>query len=260
MSAEGFDDALAHIFKVEGGYVDHPADPGGATKYGITRKTLAHARGVSPWQNLPKSAVRLLSRDEASSIYERMYWMPAGCDRLPRGIDLALFDYAVHSGVQRAVKDWQKTVGAHVDGIIGPETLTGTARALSAKSSTQLLTELHTRRVAYIRRLKGFATFGRGWIRRLETVHALSVSLAGESSLQQIRHPVQKRNKFMDIVSGYKTYIVAAFMLLTGLAQLAGIDLPGVDGTNALQLVMEALAIVFLRRGITTEGRVNQES
>ncbi len=71
-----FQTALAHVFAQEGGYVDHPNDPGGATKYGITRRTLARYRNVRPTNNLPKSAVRHLRKSEATKIYYRYYWNP----------------------------------------------------------------------------------------------------------------------------------------------------------------------------------------
>ncbi|WP_082555208.1 glycoside hydrolase family 108 protein [Devosia sp. Root635] len=108
--------ALSAVLKQEGGYVDHPADPGGATNMGITHKTLARWRMVSPWWKLPKSAVMELQRPEAAKIYRANYWDAVRGDDLPSGLDLALFDFAVNSGPGRAVKMLQTIVGVTADG------------------------------------------------------------------------------------------------------------------------------------------------
>jgi lysozyme family protein len=118
MAADSFERALALVFELEGGFVDHPRDPGGATKFGITRATLAEAR------DRPASVadVRGLTRAEAAAIYRRLYWREAGCDRLPPGLDLVVFDFAVHAGPARAAKVLQGVLGLKQDGVIGAVT------------------------------------------------------------------------------------------------------------------------------------------
>ena len=118
-----FGAALAFVLRQEGGYSDNPADPGGATNLGITRRTLAGWRKVSPWWNLPKTAVQALSAAEAGEIYRALYWSPVAGDDLPAGLDLAVFDFAVNSGPDRAARALQGIVGVAVDGRIGPKTL-----------------------------------------------------------------------------------------------------------------------------------------
>src|SRR5690606_7617867 len=98
MTDDRFETCLAQVLRHEGGYVDHPLDPGGATNMGITRKTLARWRRVAPWSDLPKAAVETLSRQEASRIYRQFYWDLCRAGQLPPGVDLAVFDYAVNSG------------------------------------------------------------------------------------------------------------------------------------------------------------------
>lgn len=130
MAESRFERCLAEVLAREGGYVDNPADPGGATNMGITHKTLARWRRVSPWWDLPKSAVRALEREEAACIYRALYWDICRGDALPAGIDLATFDFAVNSGPERALRTLQAVLGVAVDAIVGPETLASAGRML----------------------------------------------------------------------------------------------------------------------------------
>jgi lysozyme family protein len=241
------DQVLAH----EGGYADHPADPGGATNMGITRKTLALWRGVSPWWDLPKTDVQALSRDEAAKIYKARYWDRCRGGSLPAGLDLALFDYAVNSGPGRAIKELQRIVGVQADGYAGPLTLAAVRNAASQHRLSSLIGLLCDRRLGFLRRLVTFTHFGRGWTRRVEAVRKTAFEMAGGPSITP--QPTDNRRNLMDILSGYKTYIVAGLMLIVGIGQLFGVDLPGFDGQSAGQLITEALAVIFLRKGIKTE-------
>ncbi len=103
MAAANFERALSLVLKHEGGFADHPADPGGATMMGITQATLAEWRG----RPVTKDEVRALSRVEAGAIYRARYWDAVKGDDLPSGLDLAAFDYAVNSGPARAVRTIQ---------------------------------------------------------------------------------------------------------------------------------------------------------
>ena len=120
MARSRFDICLDEVLRQEGGYVDHPADPGGATNMGITHKTLARWRKVSPWWKLPKAEIRDLKRAEARDIYRRLYWLPLHAEEMPAGLDLAMFDFAVNSGPSRATKALQAVVGVKADGVYGP--------------------------------------------------------------------------------------------------------------------------------------------
>ena len=236
---ERFERCLTEVLRHEGGYVDHPSDPGGATNMGITRKTLARWRKVSPWTDLPKAAVVALKRDEAALIYRASYWNACEADAMPAGVDLALFDFAVNSGPDRAVRVLQAALGVAADGAVGPVTV----GAVSAANPAKLINAICDRRLGFLGRLSSFATFGRGWTRRVAEIRAAALAAAKTTS------PMQRR-ELMDILSGYRTYIVAAFMLLAGVAQVLGIDLPSLDGGAAGSLILEALAIVFLRKGL----------
>lgn len=147
------------LFASEGGYVDHPADPGGATNHGITHKVLARWRG----KPVGKQDVRDLTLAEAGQIMKVNYWDVIQGDKLPAGLDYALFDYAVNSGPARAVKDLQRELGVKVDGLVGLETLA----AIEGKSVVKLIEALCERRFAFVKGLKTFSTFGKGWSRRI---------------------------------------------------------------------------------------------
>ncbi|RIA56749.1 glycoside hydrolase family 108 protein [Dichotomicrobium thermohalophilum] len=171
---ENFETALRHVLDFEGGYVDHPDDPGGATNLGITRATLARFKG----RPVSKAEVRALEVETAREIYRRFYWDPLRCDEMPAGIDLALFDGGVNQGTGRAARLLQSALKVSVDGIIGPVTL----RAAQAADSMALLNAFMARRMhAYGRLSRLFRTFGLGWSRRLMAAHSASQALIFEA-------------------------------------------------------------------------------
>ncbi len=250
MTKANFTACLDIVLDHEGGYSDHPSDPGGATNRGITRRTLADWRGISPWWQLSKDEVRALGLEETKAIYRARYWDRIAGDALPQGLDLAVFDFAVNSGPVRAVGYLQAALGVARDGIVGPITL-GAVRAVEARGAIgPLIRILSKRRLGFLRTLGIFSVFGTGWTRRVADTQAQALAMrpAGETHSSQ-----SKGQTNMDIFSGYKTYIVGILMLVTAIAEMAGVDLPGFDGQSAMQLLMEGLAIVFLRKGIKTD-------
>ena len=254
MARSRFDICLDEVLRQEGGYADHPSDPGGATNMGITRKTLARWRLVSPWWNLPKSAVMDLQRPEAAKIYRASYWDRIQAGQLPDGLDLALFDFAVNSGPDRAVRTLQAELDVAADGQVGPLTLGAVETYAAKKGLGALIGALCDRRQAFLNRLPTFATFGRGWTNRVVSVRKAALAMAGTAAPV---NTITLWRTIMDILNGYKTYLVALFMLLAGLAQMLGVDLPALDGNSAGHLIMEALAVLFLRQGLKGDiGRV----
>ncbi|WEJ57570.1 glycoside hydrolase family 108 protein [Devosia sp. FJ2-5-3] len=241
MTETRFDACLAQVLAHEGGYVDHPADPGGATNMGITRKTLARWRNISPWTELPKSAVENLTREEAARIYRARYWNPCRADHMPAGLDLALFDFAVNSGPDRAIRTLQAGIGVAADGVVGPVTLAAAEKA----RPNEAINDLCDRRMRFLQGLSTFPTFGRGWTSRVSTIRKTALATVPKAAL-----PTLQRRTTMSILTGYRTYVVGAFMLIAGLAQVLGIDLPALDGSAAGHLIFEALAIIFLRKGL----------
>jgi lysozyme family protein len=239
MSKTRFDACLAEVLRHEGGYVDHPADPGGATNMGITHQTLARWRKVSPWWNLAEAEVRTLAREEAAAIYKAEYWDICRAGEMPAGVDLALFDFAVNSGPDRAIRTLQRVLNVASDGIAGPRTLAAVTRA-DARTVVEALCDS---RLDFLKGLSTFATFGRGWSNRVAAVRAAALASAKTIT-------IGRGEKTMDMLAGYKTYIVATIMLLAGVAQILGVELPSLEGGAAGSLILEALALIFLRKGL----------
>ena len=243
MARSRFDICLDEVLRHEGGFVNHPSDPGGATNLGITRKTLARWRNVSPWWALSVDEVKTLGRAEAAGIYRSRYWERANAGKLPPGLDLAVFDFAVNSGPDRAIKLLQRELGVVADGWIGPLTL----EAIGSRNAAALVNALCDRRMDFLTRLSTFASFGKGWSARVAAIRKSALAAAGNVPSTSTK---PDRSHIMAILAGYRTYIIAAFMLLAGLSQMLGIDLPSLEGSSAGQLIMEALAVIFLRRGL----------
>lgn len=150
---------LAH----EGGYVDHPKDPGGATNLGITIKTL------SAWRKrkVSKAEVKALTRTDVIPIYKANYWDVMRCSLLPLGLDYMVMDYGVNSGPARSVKDLQRTVGADDDGALGIKTIAKVEEYISKHGMQALLKAYAERRWKFMQGLPTFATFGDGWKKRV---------------------------------------------------------------------------------------------
>jgi len=176
MAVGNFERSLAAVLKHEGGYVDHPSDPGGATNMGITRATLASWRGVAV-SALPKSEVKNLTKAEAGQIYRSRYWNMIRGDDLPAGIDYALFDYAVNSGPSRAVKHLQDILGVSADGLVGPVTI----GAIGRWNIRDLIERLSQRRMKFLEGLSAYPVFGRGWSLRVGEVRTLALSMVTQA-------------------------------------------------------------------------------
>ncbi|MBN8532463.1 MAG: glycoside hydrolase family 108 protein [Rhizobiales bacterium] len=144
---------MPELFKHEGGYVDHPRDPGGATNLGITIETLR------AWRKAPvsKADVKALSKAEATEIYRERYWNAIRADHIPAGPDAMLFDVAVNSGVGRA-RQWHPLV--------------------ADRNPVDAVKAIGARRRAFFRSLPAFAVFGKGWMRRVNSVEAWSLAWA----------------------------------------------------------------------------------
>jgi len=145
----------------EGGYVNHPDDPGGATNMGVIQRT------YDVWRDrkgLKRQTVRNITKEEVVAIYKDQYWDKVWGDHLPNGLDYSLYDFAINSGPTRAIKFIQRLVGVKEDGVMGNVTF-GAIR--SKNNIEQLIIDLNFARWAWLKRLRHFKTFGRGWTRRV---------------------------------------------------------------------------------------------
>jgi lysozyme family protein len=173
MTQQSFEKALPRLIAHEGGYADHPRDPGGATKFGITRATLAAWRGGP----VTKTDVRRLTQNQAAEIYKARYWDAVSADALPAGVDYCVFDAAVNSGPARAARWLQAAARVAQDGAIGPKTLA----AVAALDRARLIDDICDVRLAFLRGLSTWAVFGRGWERRVEEVRNIARAMACEA-------------------------------------------------------------------------------
>ncbi len=166
-----FDHALAAVLKHEGGYVNHPRDPGGATNKGVTQAVYDDWRGK---HELAKQSVKLITPAEVMAIYKRLYWDAVRGDDLPAGLDYCLFDFAVNSGVKRASRYLQRAAGVIDDGQIGANTLA----AVKLVPPRRLIDAVCSARLAFLKNLSTFDTFGKGWTRRVDDVRIKAKALA----------------------------------------------------------------------------------
>jgi lysozyme family protein len=175
MPSPAFEASLPFVLRWEGGFVDHPDDPGGRTNKGVTQKVYDAWRRD---QGLPQRDVLAIGDDEVGAIYESGYWIPPRCDRLARDLDLVHFDTAVNMGARRAVRFLQGALGCGVDGDFGPVT----ERASATCDAGSTMVKYCDAREAYYRDLAAtrprLAVFLRGWLNRLNALRS-EVGLPG---------------------------------------------------------------------------------
>ena len=168
---ENFERCLKMLLKHEGGFVNHPRDPGGMTNLGVTKKV------YEQWVGRPvtEQEMRNLTVADVAPIYRKNYWNKIKGDQLPSGLDWAAFDWAVNSGSGRPAKAIQKAVGANPDGAIGPKTL----EAISDKEVDAIVKKVYAIRQEFYENLKTFDTFGKGWTRRNKETLDTALEMAG---------------------------------------------------------------------------------
>lgn len=153
-----FDIAVAFILDREGGYTNDQHDPGGETKYGISKRAY------------PDLDIPSLTRSDATGIYRKHYWDACRCSELPGGLDLLTFDAAVNQGTDAAIKMLQRALKVKDDGVLGPVTM-----AAALASSKDIATEYAAQRMLAYGLNPNFSRYGLGWSRRLMKAVALSV-------------------------------------------------------------------------------------
>lgn len=174
MSSSSYDAALARVLAHEGGYTDDPRDPGGPTHFGIT--IADYRRYAKP--NATAADVAAMPLADAKAIYRAHYWTPLRCDDLPAGLDYAVFDYGVNSGISRAAKCLQRIAGVDDDGVVGPATLA----AVRAVPAGALIASLCDERLRFLQSLRTWPVFGKGWGRRVAEVKAAAIAMAHEAT------------------------------------------------------------------------------
>jgi lysozyme family protein len=166
---ENFDSALEAILHHEGGYVNHPADPGGMTNLGVTKRVWEEWVG----HEVDEKTMRALTPEIVGPMYRAKYWDKIKGDDLPAGVDYSVFDAAINSGPGRAAKWLQQTVGAIPDGMIGP----GTLGKVAAMPADDIVEKYQQTRLEFLRSLSTWNTFGKGWGRRVQEVQVTAAKM-----------------------------------------------------------------------------------
>jgi lysozyme family protein len=160
-----FERCLAFTVGSEGGYVNDPNDPGGETKFGISKR------------QYPDLDIALLTAEDASEIYHDDYWVPMHCDDIPGPLAMCVFDEGVNTGQHEAVLLLQRAVGAQpTDGKIGPNTIAQANRYILPSAIYRFADE----REKYYRSLPTFPRYGRGWLLRSDKCRDMALAWARE--------------------------------------------------------------------------------
>ena len=164
-----YDKCLETILHHEGGYVNHPKDPGGETNLGVTKRVYQEHGGTKDMKDLLV--------EDVAPIYKKGYWDKMKCDDIPSGLDLCLFDFGVNAGPGRAAKFLQQMIGTTVDGGIGPNTLAKLEEYIRENGEHEAVKKYQEMRQKYYESLSTFATFGKGWTRRVDETTKLALDL-----------------------------------------------------------------------------------
>ena len=165
---ENYETCLEMILHHEGGYVNHPKDPGGETNLGVTKRVYEDWGGDKD--------MRDLTVEDVAPIYKKNYWDRMKCDQIPNGLDLCCFDFGVNAGTGRSAKYLQTMIGTVADGGIGPNTLKAVANYVEEVGLEQAVENFQEARQGYYEKLSTFDTFGKGWTRRVTETTELAKS------------------------------------------------------------------------------------
>lgn len=181
MTASNYDACLAGVLESEGGYSNDEGDPGGPTKYGIT---IIDARKY--WMpNATASDVKAMPLSIAKSIYRSKYWQAVRGDDLPSGVDYAVFDYGVNSGVGRAAKVLRELLHLPAGSTIDDATVAAARKA----DATVLVSNICAERLEFLEGLRTWSTFGRGWGSRVAKVKSASIAMAAKPAPRPVSAP-----------------------------------------------------------------------
>jgi lysozyme family protein len=157
-----WDNSFKLMLKSEGGFVNHPSDPGGMTNLGVTKATWENWVG----RESDEAEMRGLTPEKVEPLYKKKYFDAVRGDELPMGLDYLMFDFAVNAGAGRAIKTLQTAVGVTPDGGFGPMTMA----AVQAVDPVELIERFSQAKEDFYRSLTTFATFGKGWLNRVADV------------------------------------------------------------------------------------------
>ena len=218
-----FEVSLPQILRYEGGYVNHPNDPGGHTNKGITLAVYSNYLGrqatVDDLKNISDRHVR--------DIYKTKYWDVTRCDELPTGLDFAVFNICVNGGPRRAVKTLQVALGVEVDGALGPITLQAAKDSKPEEVLPKFFRELRRFYNNLATRRQSMKVFLRGWLNRTDHAEDFAWSLVNTPQ----PHPAEDFFEPTEHTSGIDT---AMDTITTTKAKLKGLTTSGLKGLSRL--------------------------
>jgi lysozyme family protein len=241
MSADCYAESIRRVLASEGGYVNHPSDPGGPTNFGIT--IADYRRYVKP--DATAADIRAMQVDEAKAIYREKYWRAVRCDDLPAGVDYCVFDYAVNSGTGRVPKVLQRVLGIAVTGRMDDATIAA-ARKRDARAMIQSICD---ERLRFLQGLKTWPVFGKGWGKRVAEVRSAALALADKSAGQAPRRetpvtPVQGKG-VVPVNDAVRRSTVGGALASGGIAAQQS----AVNGADWLVIAIIVLAALALAGG-----------
>lgn len=245
---------LTLVLVHEGGYVNHPKDPGGATNKGITQAVYDAWRKIAA---MTKRSVRFISDAEVEAIYRAQYWAKVAGDDLPKGLDYATFDSAVNSGVYRGVKWLQKAVGVPADGVAGNVTV---AAAQAVNDRVAAIKAMCAARMTFLRGLSIFSTFGKGWTRRVAGVEAKACAMAIEDAAE-LKRVAEKEAAEAEGAAEQRKKEAVGVTAGGGVAGGSGTQVPDLDwsGLWPWLIVAAAAALIVTAVVLASRSMINRE-
>jgi lysozyme family protein len=207
MSKSTYDTALARLLAHEGGYTNHPSDPGGPTNFGIT--IFDYRKYVKP--DAVAVDVKAMKLDEAKAIYRAKYWDAQRCDELPAGVDYAVFDYGVNSGIGRSGKVLRRVLKLSDNTSVVNDAVVAAACAFDAKA---LVVVICDERLRFLQSLKTWSVFGAGWGRRVAEVRAAAWAIASPKPAAPPPASITDAPHEQPAASGLFHFLVSIFFAL----------------------------------------------
>jgi len=234
-----FPRAFALLKVHEGGYSNHPKDPGGATMKGVTQRTYNADRDR---RKLPRRDVREITDAEVERIYRGQYWNTVRADDLPPGVAYVVFDAAVNSGPGKAARWLQECAGVGADGVVGSETIVATRAA----DPIRLIDDYCDKRLAFMKRLKIWSEFKGGWQRRVEEVRAQGKAWARDAGVPETQAGWQPQARGSEKLRRDPEAVAAVGAGVSGAVATAVEHLPAASGLmGGLAPTAQLVAVVI---------------
>ena len=183
MAKENWGSCVSKVLIHEGGFVNHPKDPGGITNMGVTKRVYEEWVG----HEVSEQDMKDLTEDDVRPIYKKNYWDRVKGDKLPDGLDMCVFDFGVNAGTGRAAKYLQTMIGTTADGGIGPNTLKALKAYVKENGLVETIKQYQANRQDYYESLSTFETFGRGWTHRNDDTTEYAIELAENPDTEEAR-------------------------------------------------------------------------